>query len=308
MRKIVIAVDGSIHSRHAIKYAAEKYRHLQKTSFTLIHIQPTISQYLADEAKKTSAGKTKLEKLYEQNRLIAVDLLSEAEKTLISHGVKDCDVDCVTEARRHSVARDILDYAEKKNVCAVLVGRRGMSQMQEIMLGSVTTELLTHSKLIPVWVVDKPVSTGHLLVAVDGSAGSLRAVDHVSFVQAGGNLEKIILLHITPTLSDVCSIEPAAQDEEMNAFIKKSDRDCTDAFNSRALGILKQAGFSEKDIEFETIDSRWFVGKSIIEASKKRNAGTIVVGKSGSGEAHHIGKIARYIINKSTDGAIWLVP
>lgn len=308
MRKIVIAVDGSIHSRHALKYAAEKYRHLQKASFSLIHVQPTISQYLADEAKKTSAGKTKLEKLCEQNRHLAVALLSESKKTLISQGVKDSDIDCVTEARRHSVARDILDFAEKKNVCAVLVGRRGVSPMQELMLGSVTSELLTHSRLIPIWVVDSPVSSAHLLIAVDGSAGSLRAVDHVSFVQAGAKPEKIILLHITPSLSDVCAMEPAAEDEEMNAFIKKSDRNCTDAFNSRALGILKKAGFSEKDIEFQTIDSRWFVGKSIIEAAKKRNAGTIVVGKSGSGEAHHIGKIARYIINKSTDGAIWIVP
>jgi nucleotide-binding universal stress UspA family protein len=308
MRKSVIAVNGSIHSRHAIRYAAEKYRHLQKTSFTLIHIQPTISQYLADEAKKTSGGKAKLEKLCEQNRLTGLALLSELKKLLISLGVSDGDVDCVTEARRHNVARDILDYAEKKNVCAVLVGRRGVSYVQELMLGSVTAELLTHSKLIPIWVVDNTVPSGHLLVAVDGSPGSLRAVDHVSFMQAGSKLEKIILLHITPTLSEFYPMEPAQQNEEMNAFIKKSDRHCTDDFNSRALNILQRAGFSEKDIEFQTIDSRWFVGKSIVEASKKLNAGTIVVGKSGSGEANHIGKIARYIINKSTNGAIWLVP
>lgn len=308
MRKIVIAVDGSIHSRHAVKYAAEKYPHLQNTSFTLLNIQPTISQYLADEAKKTTSGKAKLEKLSEQNRQIALELLSELKNTLISLGVKDSDIECATQARRHNVARDILDYAEKKNVCAILVGRRGVSYMQELMLGSVTAELLAHSKLIPIWVVDNVAPAGHLLVAVDGSPGSLRAVDHVSFVQAGCKLEKIILLHITPTLSEFCPVESAKQNEEMNAFIKNSDQACTDNFNSRALNILQQAGFSDKDIEFQTIDSRWFIGKSIIEASKKLNAGTIVVGKSDSAEASHIGKIARYIINKFTNGVIWLVP
>jgi nucleotide-binding universal stress UspA family protein len=308
MRKIVIAVDGSLHAKHAIKYAAEKYSHLQEVSFTLIHIQPTVSQYLAEEAKKTAAGKVKLEKLYEQNRLTATELLTGSKKTLISLGVKEHDIDCVTQPRRHNVARDILDYAEKKSVCAVLVGRRGVSYVQELMLGSVTMELLTHSKLIPIWVVDHLVPSHHLLVTVDGSPGSLRAVDHVSFVQAGGKLEKIILLHITPGLSDFCPTEPAQPNEEMDAFIKKSDKNCTANFNRHALDILKRAGFSEKDIEFKTIDGRWFIGKSIIEASKSLNAGTIVIGKSNSSDAHHIGKIARYIINKSTNASIWLVP
>lgn len=308
MRKIVIAVDGSVHSRHAVKYAAEKYHRLQQVSFTLIHIQPTVSQYLADEAKKTSAGKTKLDQLNEQNRQTALSLLAEEKDILVSLGVKAGDIECVTSPRRHNVARDILDYAEKKNVCAVLVGRRGVSYVQELMLGSVTMELLTHSKLIPIWVVDNAMPSKHILIAVDGSPGSLRAVDHVSFVQSGSQTEKIILLHITPSLSDFCPKGSNRQDEEMSNFLKKSDESCSRDFNSRAIDMLKMAGFNEKDIEFKTIDSRWFVGKAIIETSNKLGAVTLVVGKSDSADVTHIGKIARYIINKSTNGSIWMVP
>lgn len=308
MKKIAIAVDGSIHSKKAITYAAEKYTQLSELSFVLIHIQPTISQYLADEAKKTTAGKEKLGKIHEKNQSAAADLLKELKDMMIRHGVKGDAIECLTQPRRHNAAKDILDYAEKHNICAVLAGRSGASYMKELMVGSVTSELFTHSKLIPIWVVDHQIRPGNLLVAVDGSSGSLRVIDHISFVLAGGKFKKITLLHIISKLSDYCPLDSATANLEMEDFIKKSDQSCTQDFYHRSLALFKKAGLSEKQIEFKTLESRWMVGKAIIEEAKKLDVETIVVGKSGSGEADHIGKVPRYLINKFADCAVWLVP
>lgn len=73
-------MDGSIHAKNAIKYAAELYQSLRDVSYSLIHIQPTISQYLADEAEKTADGKMKLEKIHKRNHAAALELLSDCRK------------------------------------------------------------------------------------------------------------------------------------------------------------------------------------------------------------------------------------
>ena len=307
-KKILIGVDGSIHARHAVKYAAELYQSLRDVSYSVIHIQPTISRYLVEEAEKTADGKVKLEKIHKKNHEKALELLSECRETLIRLGVKSGDIEQVTHPRRYGVAMDLLDYAEKENVCALLVGRRGISYVTEMMLGSVTSELLTHTKLIPIWIVDNQVQSRNIVVAVDGSPGSLRAVDHVSFVQAGSKFDKITFLHIIPKLSDFCPVEPVKKDEEMDTLIKTSDQKCIDDFYSQAIKILQRAGYSQDDIEFKRFEHRWFIGKALVEEAKKLNAGTIVIGKSGSGQADHIGKVARYVVNKTVNCAIWLVP
>ena len=243
-KKVLIGVDGSIHARHAIKYAAELYQSLRDISYSVIHIQPTISQYLADEAEKTADGKGKLEKIHKKNHATALELLSECRETLIRLGVKTGDIDQITQPRKHDVAKDLLDYAEKENVCALLVGRRGISYVTEMMIGSVTSELLTRTKLIPIWIVDNQVQSRNIVVAVDGSPGSLRAVDHVSFVQAGSKFDKITFLHVIPKLSDFFPVETVKNEEEMDTLIKTSDQKCTDDFYFQVIKILQRAGYS----------------------------------------------------------------
>jgi len=307
-KKVLIGVDGSIHARNAIKYAAEQYQSLRDVSYSLIHIQPTISQYLADEAEKTADGKMKLEKIHKRNHAAALELLSDCREALIRLGVKTKDIDQITKPRMHSVAKDLLDYAEKENVCALLVGRRGISYVTELMLGSVTSELLTCTKLVPIWIVDNQVWSGNIVVTVDGSPGSLRTVDHVSFMQAGSKFDKITFLHVIPKLSDYCPVEQMKNDEEMDNLIKTSDQKCIDDFYLQVIKILQRAGCNADEIEFKHFQHRWFIGKALVEEAKKLNAGTIVIGKSGSGQADHIGKVARYVVNKTVNSAIWLVP
>jgi len=307
-KKVLIGVDGSIHARNAIKYAAELYQSLRDVSYGLINIQPTISRYLAEEAEKTADGKGKLEKIHKKNHAAALELLFECRETLIRLGVKAEDIDQITKPRRHDVAMDLMDYAENENVCALLVGRHGISYITELMLGSVTSELLTRTKLIPIWIVDNQVQSRNIVVAVDGSPGSLRAVDHVSFVQAGSKFNKITFLHIIPKLSDFFPVETVKNEEETDTLIKTSDQKCTDDFYLQVIKIIQRAGYSEDDIEFKRFEHRWFIGKALVEEVKNLNAGTIVIGKSGSGQADYIGKVARYVINKTVNRAIWLVP
>lgn len=51
-KKFLIAVDPSVYTVNALKYAAMIAKRIKDASFSLIHIQPTISDFLMEEAKK----------------------------------------------------------------------------------------------------------------------------------------------------------------------------------------------------------------------------------------------------------------
>ena len=66
-KEILIAVDDSRHSKIAVRYAVYIYQALKDVKFSVMHVQPTISQYLLEEAKKNAsslcrAGKSKPQK------------------------------------------------------------------------------------------------------------------------------------------------------------------------------------------------------------------------------------------------------
>jgi nucleotide-binding universal stress UspA family protein len=52
-KKILLAVDGSSPSRLAVDYAGRMNGLIQELTVTLFHVQPPISQFLLDEAKRS---------------------------------------------------------------------------------------------------------------------------------------------------------------------------------------------------------------------------------------------------------------
>ena len=51
-KKLLLAVDDSVHSKHAIQYAVNMASAVNELKFTLFHVQPAISQFLLKEARK----------------------------------------------------------------------------------------------------------------------------------------------------------------------------------------------------------------------------------------------------------------
>ena len=62
-RKILIVVDGSIHSTRAVEYAVRMSSVVQELTYTLFHVQPTLSQYLSEEARTDPEAKAHLKKV-----------------------------------------------------------------------------------------------------------------------------------------------------------------------------------------------------------------------------------------------------
>ena len=308
-KKIMIAVDSSLHARNAMKYAIQMAEAIKKVDFALYHIQPMISQYLVEEALKIPKAKAELEKIKIKNKKASQQLLEDCKSKMVSKGIETRCIEMNTQPRDKGIAEDILKAAEAGSYDAIIVGRRGISGLLELFMGSVTSNLLTGSQLIPIWVVDGLVKNQKVLVPVDGSTQSLRTVDHVAYIFSENRDVQLHFLNIEPRLRDYCEIDmETSQTEEIEKAVWNANEKCIADFSAKALGILKKAGFEEKQMTFQTLKKQLFTARTILEISKKESFGTVIIGKTGADKSRQLGKVASHIIQKLSNGAVWMIP
>lgn len=308
-RKILIAVDGSKYSENAVRYAAEIAETQKEMTFTLFHVQPTISQYLLDEAKKRPGATAEVAKLMHRNDDAARQLLGKHKEQMLALNVAEAAIQLATEPRRFGVAKDILEYSMAGSYDAVLMGRRGLSGLEELFIGSASANVVENSEYIPAWLVDDRGASKSIMVAVDGSESSMRAVDHLAFMISGDTQVNLSFFHVTPRLGDFCPVDfTQGEAEELEGIIRQSDKECIDRFFSHALMKLKKAGIQEHRIDVHQKEGALRVGKAVLDAYRQGGFGTLVVGRRGMNKKFFTGSVSRYLINQFSKGALWVVP
>ena len=308
-KKVLLAVDDSTHSRRALAYAARMRSLVPDLGFTLFHSQPAVSQFLLDEAKRSAASRAELARVAARNAEAARALLERCREVLVRAGGPGPEIECVTQPRQQGLAKDIIDQAQNGLYDAVLVGRRGLGSMQQMVMGSVSAQVLENSQVIPVWLVDGEVRSLRVMAAVDGSAGSLRAVDHLAFMLSGNPEAVVRFFHVMPRLRDFCEVDFAQTEAPpLEALVAAGDRRCMDDFFAAALRKLKGAGIAEQQVETRTASTLIGVADAILEAARADGLGTIVVGRRGVNRSFFGGSVSYAVSRNLADAALWLVP
>ncbi|MDJ0914151.1 MAG: universal stress protein [Desulfobacterales bacterium] len=307
-RKILLAVDDSVQSKDAVKYAVAVSSMVKDLHYVLFHIQPMISQYLKDEAQESGQARAELDKVFKKNDASARKILEQYKDHMLGLGIDEDRIEIVTRPRKLGLAKDIIDFGHEGRYDAIVVGRRRKSRLEKAFMGSVSSNLLEHSQYIPVWMVDGEVTSDKILVAVDGSENSIRAVEHISFMLMGNTNVKVTLLHVMSKASefyDEClDEEPSA---ELDDLVTSCDKKRIDQFYALAVKNLKDAGISENQIEIQTLENRRRPGRAIIEVADKGNFGTVVIGRRGVNKAFFTGSVSHYVISKVSSCVLWIV-
>ena len=306
-KKILMAVDDSIHSNQSIRYAIHILSGAKDVTFTLFHGQPMISQYLLDEAKTDPKVSASLKKAIKKNTAKAKTLLEKQKKRMITMGVPSEHIEMVAQPRMIGRSKDILEYARKGIYDAIVVGRRGLSRIQKTFMGSTSAELLESADVIPVWMVDGKVTSQRILVAVDGSESSYRALDHVGSMFSENPEIKLSLFHVSPEAEDIDAFSFEKDDPDIQDIVTKGSERLMGKFFADAALKLKEARIAADRVEIITIKRKAKVGKMILAEAKKGNYGTVVVGRRGADQSHFFGSVSRYVTERITDRALWLV-
>jgi nucleotide-binding universal stress UspA family protein len=306
-KRILLVVDESIHSTNAITYAVRISSVVKNLSYTLFHVQPTLSQYLLDEAESDLKAKAALKAVIRKNSEFAKALLDKHKSRMVRMGISEKRIETLTQQKTMGTCKDILDYAQHGLYDAILVGRRGLSRFQQTFMGSTTAKLVEHSVMVPVWVVDGDVKSTRVMLAVDGSEASFRAVDHLSFMLEGNEEIKITLLHVTPTIRDYCEIDFSEKKSDVGGIIARGARRCVDSFFPHALEKFREAGLREDQVKIDLVKRTMDIGKAIVNKAKKEDYGTVVVGRRGTGKAFFMGSVSKYVLDKTSGRALWVV-
>jgi len=306
-KKILLAVDGSIHSKNTVKYACKISLLVKGLSFTLFNVQPPVSWYVQEEAPQDAKvrARAELEKINRNNAEEAQSFLEEFKILMVGLGEEEDLIDTVTRPRELGTAKDILEYARKGSYDAIVVGRRGHSLLREVFMGSTSSNLLEHARDIPVWVVDGDVTSSKILLAADGSESSLRAAEHLSFMAGQSPDARITLFHVVleGSVPGAFTVDGFIDD----FVIMEEDRRHIEDFHARARRMFKDAGISEDRVEIKEVWHSGNVGSAIVEEAKKGDYGTVVVGRRGVNQAFFMGSVSKYVLNRTAGRALWVV-
>lgn len=138
---IAIAVDGSENALRAVKHAISFADQLkQRPELTLINVH--MSALISPVAK--GIDRHQIEQYMDQ---IAEEELKEAKQALSAAGVS------ANIVKGHGeVAPTMIDVIKKQQIDLLVMGGKGRSSLSDLILGSVTTKLISMSP-IPVLVV-----------------------------------------------------------------------------------------------------------------------------------------------------------
>ncbi len=108
--------------------------------------------------------------------------MQEAVLQLGRRGIAAGQVSTQIMLSRAGVAAEIIFEAQNGLFDALLIGRRGMTRIKELVMGSVSASVAQGCHDLPVWIVDGKVNSRKFLLSVDKSLNSLKAADHLGFI------------------------------------------------------------------------------------------------------------------------------
>jgi nucleotide-binding universal stress UspA family protein len=141
-KKILVPIDGSEPSLKALKHAVN----LAKILSSEINVISVV-----EELKLPFGAEYRLWANESHQELIR-NSLESINKEIVSIREKDPEIKIDAEIIEGNPAKKIIQTAEKEKYDLIVIGKRGMGIIEELVLGSVTDKVVNQSK-IPVTVI-----------------------------------------------------------------------------------------------------------------------------------------------------------
>ncbi|MGD2295590.1 MAG: universal stress protein [Candidatus Aminicenantes bacterium] len=212
LKKILWATDFSEEAQESLLYA-DAFAKTFKAKIVALHVTPDFSAALYDAAhvikgellQKMAAVKgeaeEKLKEISKENKI-------SFEKTLVVEG---------------TASKIIVDSAEKEGVDLIVIGRKGMSAMEKLFIGSVANQVLRTSP-VPILLTKKKTGTPQfkkIIVPTDFSEREEVERDF-AWELAKGFGSELTLLHVLE-LHDF-EFSPRALEELMESLLERLKR------------------------------------------------------------------------------------
>jgi nucleotide-binding universal stress UspA family protein len=148
--RVLIAVDSSENALRAVDHAGFMLSGTEcpVTIFhTMRHLRRFVPQEVLDEAPE-------LEELWKTKAGQEIEpFMKKAEEMLVKAGISESQISKKIVDGSRSAANDILEEARKNDYGTIVMGRRGISGVQEFFMGSVSSKVLQNATGMALWIV-----------------------------------------------------------------------------------------------------------------------------------------------------------
>jgi nucleotide-binding universal stress UspA family protein len=135
---ILVAVDGSLHALAALDLASDLANRLG-ARLTVLHVRKQSDSSLIPRELLASVGSERTRAVSgDEPEDIALEIVRRAAERARDNGVATV----LTAVEIGNPAARIVEHARKNDVGMIVMGRRGLSDLQELLLGSVSHKVL----------------------------------------------------------------------------------------------------------------------------------------------------------------------
>jgi len=213
-----------------------------------------------------------------------------------------------TDVKRETVDGDpvkkILEKIREEGFSTVIMERRDIGTVQEILLGSVTASLLHRDTLASIYMVgnafteDTPCAVFKCLIPVDGSPHALSAVEEAAVLgeYLNGSLEEMVLLRVINLAGYPESVSKGLLPEkEAKTHLDEAEE------------LLKSKGIPQSSIK--SVLKYGDPVKVIASEAKERGVDLIIMGRRGRSAVKEIfmGSVSSGVLRKCQDPIIAMV-
>ena len=159
MRKILVAIDGSKHSSRIIEYCGKQFLGMSDLSLTLFHVLPNLPTRFWDDGhilteKEKDARRKVVDRWLENRKLATEPMLGNAVEALTRAGIPHERIETKTIPDSTNEVTSILEEARDGGYLTLVLGRYGLSWIDEHVLGSTTGKIIHRGAGLAICVVE----------------------------------------------------------------------------------------------------------------------------------------------------------
>lgn len=140
---VLLAYDNSQSALRAVEYVGQIFSKVEGAKVTLYSVHekvPTLDMVDTPFTGQVKGRVRALEREKEKGRLH----MEEAKKHLMRQGFKEEQITVVYTERKKSIPKQIIDEVKKGGYGTVVLGRRGESNIKQMLFGSVSATVISN--------------------------------------------------------------------------------------------------------------------------------------------------------------------
>lgn len=287
-RHLLVTVSDNTNAMHAVRFVGHFFSDKKNVKATLFYTASRPATVYAGE--KTDDTVKEMEEQAKKSLAKGRKALDAARKELLWMGFPPENVETKLQVRQFSKVEDIIQEGTKGLYDAVVLGRRGLSWLEETFDESVSKGLLEQGIGFPIWICRKPEPDRNgVLLCVDGSESAACMVDHVGFMLQPDPLHRVKIIAV---------VKGAANSADVVEKALASARD----------SILK-AGVPAERIETQALEGS-NVAKVILKVAKEEKFAAVAVGRKGAGQGMFqklfMGSVSMALFKELEGAALWV--